>query len=264
MKIVIFECRRAFREKSFRISLLLSSMLVLTDLHLFWSEFGTSPNKVVIQAWIGTDYMYACNSLFYVLLPVFACLPYAGSYFADCKSGYDKNICVRVSRMEYFWGKVSSVFLTGFCAVAFPLILNLFLVAGLFPNHSVEKLEFLAAAIKDSHLFSLLFYQKPHLYALIFILIDGLIGGLMGLISLSVTKACSTLFSAVMIPFLIYIVTGVLFQSSTESGHLSLMEMANPMQSYVTTAQKLIGTYLVVLLVTMCTTYIQAKGRDIL
>ena len=264
MKTVIFECKRAFREKSFRISLFLSSLLVLTDLYLFWRQFGTSQNKVLIQAWIGTNYMYACNNLFYVLLPIFACLPYAGSYFADRKSGYDKNVCVRVSRTEYFFGKVCAVFLTGFFAVAFPLVLNLFLAAGLYPNYPVEKLEFMAAAIKDCHLFPLLFYQKPHLYALVFILVDGLIGGLMGLISLSVARVCSTLFSAVMFPFLIYIVTGVLFQSSTETGHLSLMEMANPKQSYVTTSQKLVVTYLVVFVVTIWVTYRQAKRRDIL
>lgn len=264
MKTIIFECKRAFREKSFYVSLFLSSLLVMVDLYLFWNEFGSDSNKVLIQAWIGTDYMYACNSLFYVLLPFFACLPYAGSYFADCKRGYDKNICVRVSRMEYLLGKVCAVFLTGFFTVAFPLLLNLFIASGLFPNYPVEKLEFMAAAIKDCHLFPLLFYQRPHLYALVFILIDGIIGGLMGLISLSIARFCNTLFSAIMIPFLIYIVTGVLFQSSTESGHLSLMQMANPMQSYVTTSQKLIMTLLVVLVITMWTTYNQSKRRDIL
>lgn len=164
--------------------------------------------------------------------------------------------------MEYLIGKMTAVFTVSFAAVALPLFLNLFLTAGLYPDCPPDKLSFLAAGILDVNMFLELFHGRPSLYALVFILIDGIIGGLMGLVSLSVSRWCSTHFAVVMFPFVLYILTGVLFQNA-EGEHLSLMVMADPMQDYVTAFAKVVLTCLVIFVVSMGITWLCARKRDI-
>ena len=100
-KVIIFELKRAFHGIGMKISLLLGMMVCILDLSLFYFQYGAPNGMILIQAWIGTDYQFAYNSLFYVLMPILACLPYAGSYFTDIDSGYEKNICIRTSRLSF-------------------------------------------------------------------------------------------------------------------------------------------------------------------
>ena len=90
MKPVIkFEFYRAFRSGGFYVALLLGTALAIGDIVLFHNAFrDTIDTKVVMQTWIGTDYQFVTNSLFYALLPILAALPYAGTYYEDIKTGY--------------------------------------------------------------------------------------------------------------------------------------------------------------------------------
>lgn len=266
MKIIIFECRRALNEKFFRISLMIGTFLVLSDFCLFWRDFGKNGNMILIQAWLGTEYQFAFNSLFYVLLPILACLPFAGSYFEDRKSGYDKNICTKVSRKKYFRAKLTAVFLTGFLAVIFPLLLSLFLSAGLYPDWTEERLEYLSAGIQECQLFSELYCRRPCLYAVAYTFVDGLIGGLMGLISIGVSRYCNTKFATIMSPFMLYMVTGILLQGmgGNADEQLSMLEMANPLQNYKFGVLRLAAVYEVVLFASVTVGYIKTRKEDIL
>ncbi len=265
MKILLFECRRALSERTFRISLALSTFLVLWDCYLFWFDFGRKGNKILIQAWIGTNYQFAFNSLFYVILPILACLPFGGSYFWDQKNGYDKNICVKTSRIRYLYAKMVAVFFVGFLAVVIPLLLSLFLSAGLYPNWPEETLEHLAVGLQERQILFGLYDRNPACYAIAYTVIDGLIGGLMGLVAISVSGFCNTMFSAIMSPFLIYIVTGVLLQGigGDPDEQLSLMEMANPLQNYAFSALRLAAVYIVVFVIAITVSYLRARREDI-
>ena len=89
MKPVIkFEFYRAFRSVGFYVALLLGTALAIGDIVLFHNAFrDTIDTKVVMQTWIGTDYQFVTNSLFYAVLPILAALPYAGTYYEDIKTG---------------------------------------------------------------------------------------------------------------------------------------------------------------------------------
>ena len=93
-----YELKRAFESIGIKISILIGSVIAILDLITFYLQYGAPGGKILIQAWMGTDFQFAYNGLFYIVFPIIACLPFAGSYYQDVSSGYDKNICVRISR----------------------------------------------------------------------------------------------------------------------------------------------------------------------
>ncbi len=262
-RCVLFELRRAFDSIGTKISVLIGSIIVLLDLITFFVQYGSPGKKLLIQAWIGTDFQFAYNGLFYIVFPIIACLPFAGSYYEDIVSGYDKNICTRISRTQYMIAKCIAVYASAFACTVIPLLGNLFIVAGLYPNALPDKLDFLSAGVIDCHRFAVLFNQHPLLYCLVFTLVDGLFAGALGLVSLAVTRVCKSQFAAVVTPFVIYIMTGVLMTG--ESGHsASVMEMVNPCQRYVATMAEMCTVYLFIAAVSISVIWYFGRKRDIL
>ena len=144
MKPVIkFEFYRAFRSGGFYVALLLGTALAIGDIVLFHNAFrDTIDTKVVMQTWIGTDYQFVTNSLFYALLPILAALPYAGTYYEDIKTGYLKNILLHTSRRGYYMAKSFVVFVMAAITVMIPLLLDLMAVMTIYPLRMPERLEF--------------------------------------------------------------------------------------------------------------------------
>ena len=65
-------------------------------------EFGDFSNTQLIQAWIGRDYQFAFNSLFYIRLPVIACLPYGGSLYQDIPSQTEREFPIAHQQPFYY------------------------------------------------------------------------------------------------------------------------------------------------------------------
>lgn len=265
MKVVKFELRRAFCSRLLLISLLIGLVICVADLITYASVWETEIGETsLILAWIGTNGRFAYNNMFYVLLPILACLPYGGSYYTDMNSGYEKNICIKTSRSIYMLAKCLAVFASAFVAVSLPLFINLFLCAGLYPNYYPEKLTFLSAGILDRGLFPVLFNRYPHIYCLVFIFIGGVFGGLLGLLSLCVSKLVESHFTAVVSPFVLYVVTGIAFQGLDGTHHWSLMQMLNPVQTYSTLSYRFIAIGVGMFVCSLPVLWKQTKRRDIL
>lgn len=263
MNIIRFEIKRAFRSKSFMLGVGIGLVVSLLDFITFRSQYGTNSDKILIQAWIGTDYQFAYNSLFYVLLPLMACLPYGGTLFKDRREGYQKNICLKVARHHYIFAKALTVFLTAFVSVTLPLFANLIVTAGLYASRQPEKLYFLTAGIIDCNLFPILFNQYPVWYCVVYILVDGIFAGLLGLTSLLVSKWVNSYFAAVMVPFVIYILTGVLFVGEGV-GTWSIMEMLNPVQRCVVFGHQVVIVGIGIVIINGIVLWYYAGKRDIL
>ena len=117
MRVLRFEMTRAFRNKWLAVSVALGTLIGLADIWLNVSQYGFNRGRALIQTWIGTDYQFAYNSLFYVLLPLIACFPYAGSCYQDQKTGYESSICIKTSRLSYMIAKEAAVAASGAAAV---------------------------------------------------------------------------------------------------------------------------------------------------
>lgn len=262
-RCMIYELKRAFESAGTKISILIGSVIVLTDLVMFYLEYGSANNRRLIQAWIGTDYQFAYNGLFYILLPVLACLPYAGSYFQDIHTGYDKNICIRISRKQYLFSKCLAVYVSAFVCTTVPLLLNLFLAAGIYPNALPLRLDFLCVSASDIQRFPVLCSLYPVVYCLVFILIDGLFAGALALVSIAVTKYCRSQFTTIITPFVIYIITSLLMTGG-ENRSIAVMEMLNPIQNYTSTYQEMCIMYLFILTSSVIAIWFLGRKRDIL
>ena len=263
MKVYKLELYRAFHSRTFAASIVIGIAICALDLITFCIQFGVGGNKYLIQAWIGTDYQFIYNDMFYLLLPVIACLPYGGSLYYDIKIGYDKNICIKVPRSKYAFAKSLAVFLSGFVSVALPLALNVFFASGLFPNYLPERLEFMSIGLLERHLFTIICNYHPALYCLLFILIDGIFAGAIALTSLSLSRIVKSHFMAVATPMIIYIISGALMMGNDE-GNWGIDSMINPNPVVTTLWYQMVIAFILVLSVNSLSIWIQTRKRDIL
>ena len=83
-------------------------------------------------------------------------------------------------------------------------------------------------------MFPRLFAEHPLCYALVFIVLDALFGGIAGLVAMCFARWCGSRFSTIMAPFALYVFTGVIFEG-TGIGTWSAMAMINPIRkcSYI-------------------------------
>ncbi|MCR4557291.1 MAG: hypothetical protein K5779_05675 [Saccharofermentans sp.] len=262
MNTVKFELYRAFHSRSFVISLLIGSVICALDLITFCVMVGPG-GRYLVQAWIGTDYLFAYNQMFYFLLPVLASLPYGGSLYTDVKNGYDKNICVKASRLNYAFAKSVSVFLSGFVSVCLPLVVNLFIAAGMYSNYVPERLNATSIALDDIYLFAAIFDKNPAIYCLVYILVDSLFAGAMALTSLSLTVKVKSSFTAVVTPMVLFFMFDI-FVGVKDYGNWSILSMLNPRQYMHFYWYQMLIVYLVILIVNAAVITITSKKRDIL
>ena len=263
MRTLRFELMRTFHNKWMYISMFIGTAIVMTDFIFFDKTYKADSHRILIQAWVGTDFQFVYNSLFYTLFPLIACIPYAGTYYSDVSMGYDKAICVRTSRGNYMLAKMIAVFISAFAAITIPLLLNLYIVAGKYPNGIPDKLSFITAGIIETYLFSATFNSHPVLYALAFICIDGLFAGLMGLMSVAIFRCVRSRFAAIVFPFVIYILTGVVLEGKMD-GNWSVMQMINPVQNEVTYPYQIVSIYVILLAICIGATWVCSRKRDIL
>ncbi len=265
MKLLRFELYRAFHSRTFFISFFIGIVICFADLIAYYFQFGINNIKqmYLIQAWIGTNYQFAYNMMFYILLPVLACLPYGGSLYMDMKTGYDKNICVKVSRLNYAISKSVAVFLSAVVCVAIPLCLNLFIAAGIFPNFIPERLEGLSIGIMERNLFAEIYSTYPAVHCLIYIAIDSLFAGVIALTSLSLSKVVKSHFTAVVTPMVIYIITAMTMEGY-EYGNWSVLGMLNPQQYVVTLWWQMMIAYVVIMIINSLIIWVVSRKRDVL
>lgn len=263
MNSLRLELHRAFLNKNMLMSLIIGIILVIADLLLFCKDYLLQ-NRVLVQAWIGTNYLYAYNSIFYILFPILSCLPFGASLFNDIVSGYDKNICTKVSRNDYIISKCIATFLSGAFAVTVPVIVNLFIVAGIFPNINAERLEWMVAgATMDRNLLSEVFAYNTCLYCLSYILIDALFGGVIALVSLAITKLSGSFFTVIVVPFVLFVFQGMIMMGDS-LGNWAVMGMINPQQPVCTKAYQMVIVYLIILIVSAGISILVNRKRDIL
>lgn len=258
-----FELRRAFRSPGFIISLLTGMALCIADIAVYSSTYRGDHTCILIKAWIGTDYAFVFNGTFYTLFPIIACLPYGASYFRDIHSGYDRNLLVRVSRKNYMISKMAVSFIMGFLAVSIPLLMDLFICAGLYPNLPPEKLQFMTAGVLNRSMFAVIFHTKPLLYILLYIFIDGMSGGLLNLVSMAVAPYSGSVFTVTVMPFALYLAEGVAFQSLHRI-NLSVLELVNPLQDFPANLTVVSLMYAGILVICVCLIAMHGRKRDVL
>ncbi len=272
MRVLRFELYRAFHSRAFFVSLMIGLIICAADMISFCLKIRIDENYAnytmyMVQAWIGTDYLFVYNELFYELLPLIACLPYGGSLFSDMKTGYDKNICVKASRTKYILSKGIATFLTAFAGVAIPLGLNMTVAAGLYPDFYPDLLEsMVGAGFMNRYLFSELYSIDPALYCLSFLLVDSFFAGAIALTSLGISRFVKSHFTAVATPMVIYIfLSMLLFRSEdAEFSNWSIEYMLNPFPVVTTAWYQMLIAFVLILAVNTVLIGLFSRRRDVL
>jgi len=135
------------------------------------------------------------------VLPILAVLPYGMSYYSDLKSGYVKQIATRISMKVYTRAKYIATFLSGGIAITFPLFVQFFIIATIYPLHKPYRFD--GSLIGQYSFATDFFYEHPVIYTILRMLVIFVISGLLATISLLVSKYIYNLFSVFITPFVV-------------------------------------------------------------
>ncbi len=218
--ILKIELKRAFTSKGMLLAVLIGCVLsaaqvigdqipvYLRNEAMDFAKWPIVQPAVVSETWIAGNGGNIEGFIYFLLVPVFAMLPFGTSYFTDGDSGFLKNIYTRCGRKGFLQAKYFSAFISGGAAVAIPLFLNLLCCMTLVPDLQPSTI-YTRSMITPAHLFSSIFFTHPLLYILIFLLIDFVIGGIFACLTLAVSFLSDYKIVIAVIPFFIQLIIHV-------------------------------------------------------
>lgn len=221
------EIRRAIINRSLLISIIIGTIITVSQVVMcviptykmldFYILDGKGEYPAsVFNTWIGGEGYTFHPELYNILIPLLACLPYAGTLYSDKKSGYCKNIYVKTEKRKYYKAKFIAVFLSGGIAVTVPLIINLYLTALIMPS-LIPDASSMTFPIFECSMWSEIFYQKPYIYIAGYILLIFFLAGLFAEISVIVSFIASNYFVVISVPFVFYVLEDYMLNLFGES-----------------------------------------------
>lgn len=152
------------------------------------------------------------TTLYFFLLPLLVCIPYADSLFIDRRDGYARSIVTRAPRRYLYAAKAVSVFLTAATVAVGPLILDLFLTALFFP--AIIPIPSAGTfPIFEVSMWSGLYYSSPFLYTVCYLFLIALFSGLIANIALIFSYLVANRFLVLLAPFILCVFADFLLNS---------------------------------------------------
>jgi hypothetical protein len=175
----------------------------------------------LFNTWLGGRGDILETTLYFTLLPLFICIPFAETLFSDRKGGYAKNIVTRIPLRDYYCAKAVAIFLTAATVATVPLIIDLFLTA-LFVPAVIPLAVAGTFPIFENSMWSALYYSHPFAYTACYLLLIGIFSGLLANLALFFTYLVANRFLVALAPFIVCIFAdfvlgslgGLLFQFS--------------------------------------------------
>lgn len=209
-QMVWVETKRSLKSTGGRLALAIGLLVVFSH---FFTEILPLRDQIMDRKgyplsafgqWFGGENVTVYSTLFYFIAPILAAFPSAGSYKADLKSGYIKNVLTRIERKKYLRAKYFVAFLSGGMIVVFPLVLDFALTSMVLPALIPQSGTGLFP-IFSSSLLGDLYYVHPYAYLAIYLGINFLYFGMLATLALLAAHFCDNLFSALLMPFLVYL-----------------------------------------------------------
>lgn len=214
------EFRRAVTGKGMLISLMIGTIISIAHViqyviplaqanatEFFVKSPILSPHNVA-ESWMAGNSGNLEVFLFFLILPLLACLPFGTSYFDDYNSGFLKNIYMRISKKEYLLVKYIVTFLSAGIAVILPLMLNLICSLMLLPN-LVPTPAYVQNQVNPMVVFYTLFYLYPILYTFIYFVFIFFMAGIFACIGLVASFLTDYKIILLICPFLIQLIIHV-------------------------------------------------------
>lgn len=239
--MIAVELRRAFANRLFVAALCIGTVIAIAQLVTVVVPYGIGeewavwragskgyyPNSV-FNSWMGATSYSLWSVLFFFLLPLLACLPYADSLYTDLKTGYVANAVTRGGLNGYLRAKVCAVFLAAGAVGVVPQLVNLLgttmLVPALHPEVSAGTF-----FVSPSSMLADVFYAAPWLYTACFLVLCFIVCGLMACASLVFAFLVSNRFMVLVSPFLVCAIS--FFALGSAAGYAPI-NLLNPAQAY--------------------------------
>lgn len=155
------------------------------------------------------------------------------------------------------------MFISSFAAVSVPLFINLFITAGIYPDSRPEKLTFFATGIIDCHMFSEIYHTCPVLYCIIYTMLDGAVGGTLGLVAVCCSKWAKSRFDSVALPFVIFQFSALLGYAGIPDDFI-LYYIVNPVQESCLTWYHIAWLIITLSGLSILITWVYSRRRDVL
>lgn len=161
----------------------------------------TDPEQTTLyNSWISMSDSTA-HEVFYRIFPLLALLPCGHSLSEEVNGGYMKAVVPLIGRRKYFLSKLLASFLAGGAAVSIPLLMSLALTAAVVPG--LNPLPYVGYdMISSGDVFSAYYYSRPLLYALLYIGVDFIFGGLFACLALPVALMSEKRVAALAVPYI--------------------------------------------------------------
>ena len=211
------ELRKSLCNKWFSVALTVGCVLAVISvmrnivLEYYWAEIGITfwdtkwmdfSSSSCFNYWLVVDGIQAATSLFFLLLPLLAALPYAWSYLEESKTGFIALIITRTTKMRYLLSKYLAVFLSGALTITIPIILNFLICACFVPARIPDVFADIHIGIFDVGLWSEVFYTNPLLYVVLYTLLNFTASGLWAASVFALSALTKTRVSLILAPWL--------------------------------------------------------------
>lgn len=214
LNILKFELKRSFANRNFVIVIVIG--LIITISHVMLSvipSVSTLDNYLlgkgeypisVFNKWIFGEGHSIQPTLYNLLIPILATIPFVDSAFMDNKSGYTKNLFVKTKKRQYYIAKLLSTYLSAGIAVIIPVLVNLILTAVYLPS-LIPEASAMTFSLNESCMLSDIFYTHPYLYVTLYMVIIFLYAGLFALLGLVAAFFVDNRLFVLLFPFMSYV-----------------------------------------------------------
>lgn len=216
MNCIYIEMKKAFLQKKMYIVIILISFLSMKQVQsaikigftALTQKVSGNPQLTSGSAficWIGADVGSFESTIFFLLMPIFAVLPYGWSLAEELQNGYAAHVICRSGKRRYYSSKLAAAFCSGYFVITMPLVLNFLVVSSFLPCLTAEILYPYGGLLQKSMLYDL-YYTYPYIYVCAYIFLDGIYGGIFAVVSTASAIFVKYKYMTILVPFGICIV----------------------------------------------------------
>lgn len=177
---------RAFHSSGFRLSFVLGLFLAVLQIVQMRTpiDSGYIYPASLYAMWVGGEWASYASSLLFLLLPLIATLPFSDCVARDKKTGYIYHLLLHQERNTVFLECALTAFISGFSAAILPFLENFLLCATLYPALPPQASTYTFSPSLHGFLVNV-FYTRPLLYCLVYILLIGVFFGALAVLGMS-------------------------------------------------------------------------------
>lgn len=241
--LVSMELKRAFANRMFCVALGIGLCLALAQLVVVVVPYGVGDGWEVwrvgtkgsypfsvYNSWMGATSYSVFTSLYYFILPLVVCLPFADSLYTDIKSGYVVNVVSRSGKARYFGAKVIAVCLSAGVVAIVPLVAN-FLASALFVPLLMPEVVAGTFPVSPRAMMADIFYTEPLIYVGFYWVLTFVVSGIVACLCLVFTPLLANRFMVLVAPFLCSAIAFFTLVGSGLAGY-SPINVVFPVQVY--------------------------------